>query len=136
QLGISVAIETPFHVQAGGLAHQRHLIDAAMAAFATDPFGDVNAVIEIDEIRYVINARPGERLALLPAFTHRRKQRAVPPDNRVAADAGLGRWHAGKRRRLDAGMAIATVESQTAHMMIVTERHGLIAHHIDLRDVR
>ncbi len=50
-LGVTVAVEAPIHLQRVFLPCERHPIHPAMATLAADTLIDVNAVIEIDEIR-------------------------------------------------------------------------------------
>ncbi len=54
----AMASQAPFHLQRCLLVHERHLVDGAVAGIAADAFGDVNAVIEKDEIRKLVYARP------------------------------------------------------------------------------
>jgi hypothetical protein len=48
--GIAMAAQAPFHLQTFLLVHQRHLVDRPVTGVTADALGDVNAVIEIDEI--------------------------------------------------------------------------------------
>ena len=50
-LGIAMAIQTPTHIQCLGLIHFFHLVDATMTGFATDPTGNVGAVVKVDVVR-------------------------------------------------------------------------------------
>ena len=58
-----MAIETPLHVKRLRFARERHLIDAAVACRATDAFGDVNAVVEIDVAGQIVDPIPFQRRA-------------------------------------------------------------------------
>src|SRR5213079_250124 len=53
-LRVAVAFQAPLHVQGNHLRRQRHAVDAAMARHAADALGDVDAVIEVDEVREVV----------------------------------------------------------------------------------
>src|SRR5438477_2335220 len=53
--GISVAVQAPFHQQRRHLVGKRHLVDTAMTRRTADAFVNVNAVIEIDKTRQVID---------------------------------------------------------------------------------
>ena len=46
----AVAAEAPLHLQRFLLIHQRHRVDRAVAGVAADALGDVDAVIEINEV--------------------------------------------------------------------------------------
>ena len=84
-----------------------------MAGVAAHTLIHVDAVIEIHEVRHLVDARPLDRLARAVAFTHRLEVRGVRPDLRMAVHAGLGRRDAGKARLLDRSMAIAAVDPQS-----------------------
>src|SRR5207248_7117523 len=96
-----------------------------MAALTTDSLVDVNTVIEIHEIRQVVNPRPTDRLSAAKTGPHRLQCRARAPDLRMAIHAGLGRRHVGETRRLDAGVAVPAIHAQPAYMVRVAERDRL-----------
>ena len=50
------------------LPGQRHAVDRAVAGHAADAFGDMDAVIEEDVVRQLVDAVPADRLALAPGF--------------------------------------------------------------------
>ncbi len=52
--------ETPLHRKRRDARGQRHFIDGAMAGLAADPFGDVNAMVEINEVRQLVQALPSQ----------------------------------------------------------------------------
>jgi len=122
-----MAFEAPFHLQRRNLPCKRHLVYAAMASRAAHSFVNVDAVIEINEIRQVMDSRPFDRLARPEAFSHGRKVRAVRPKLRMAVHAGLGRGNTGKGGCLDSRMAIATIYSAIADVMLMAELHRLFA---------
>src|ERR1019366_2446897 len=111
--------------------HQRHAIHRAMASRATHTFVHVNTVIEINEVGKIIGARPHQRLAGAEALTHRLEHGRVGPDLRVAVHARLRRRYTRIPRNLYRRVAITTVDSQPADMMLVAERHRL-----HMRDAR
>ena len=127
-----MAVEAPFHLQRRFLDHQRHAIDAAVAGFAADALAYVNAVIEVHEVRQVVDAHPVERLVVAEAGAHRLEVRAGVPDLRVAVDAGLGRRNAGRRRHFDRRVAIAALDADAAGVMLMRELDRLL----DERDSR
>ena len=57
-----VAFQAPLHVEGVYLPHQGHLIHLAVTGYASDALPDVDAVIEIGEIRKVVHSRPLQRL--------------------------------------------------------------------------
>lgn len=97
----AVAFKTPVHVQRGHAPGERHLIDAAMAGGATDSLAHVNAVIEINEARQIVDPRPFNRLAGAETFPDRRQRGTLRPDLRMAVHADLGRRNPGKRAFLN-----------------------------------
>src|ERR1700761_5899188 len=56
--GITVAVETPGHLQRVGLKYQRHLIDGAVTGGAAYTLVHVDAVIEIHVIRQTMHFYP------------------------------------------------------------------------------
>src|SRR5580692_9282813 len=84
-----MAIQAPLHVERVGFPGQRHLGYLSVASGAADTFTDVDAVIEVDEIRQRIHARPGNGLVVAIAGAHRLEHWRVRPDLRMARHAGL-----------------------------------------------
>src|SRR6266404_1460557 len=76
----AVAVQTPFHQQRLILPGERHSIDASMTGNAADPLFHVDAVIEIDEVRQIVNALPLEGLAGAVALAYRCEHGAADPD--------------------------------------------------------
>src|ERR1700675_347924 len=58
-----MAVETELHLQRRKLIHQRHLVDRPVAGVAAHTLINVNAVIEIYEVRNLVDARPLDRTA-------------------------------------------------------------------------
>src|SRR5688500_12115517 len=50
-LRLAMALQAPFHAQWRGLPRQRHLINAAVARHASHSLPDMDAVVELNEIR-------------------------------------------------------------------------------------
>ena len=57
-LRVAMAVEAPLHLQRRNLPCHRHEINPPMAGGTSYAFVDVNAVIEIGEVRQVMNPRP------------------------------------------------------------------------------
>ena len=134
-LGGAMAFQAPLHLQRCVVEHERHSVDRAVAGIATDSLIDVNAVIEINEIRQIVNSCPYQRLAGAEALTHRFEQGRSGPDLRVAVHAGLGWRDPGEQRRLHRSMAIATVNAQATDVVLMAKGHGLWPHHFGVSDV-
>src|SRR5689334_13433989 len=125
-LHVAVAIETPPHLQGRLLVNQRHPIDPAVTRGAPDSLVHVNAVVEVHEVRQIVDAPPLERPILAEAGAHRFEDRRVRPDLRVAVHAGLGRRDIRERRLLYRGVAVAAVDAHRPDMMRMAELDGLI----------
>ena len=123
--GVAVTVEAPLHLQRVLLPGERHLVHSAMATLAADALVDVNAVIEIDEIRQIVDARPPDRFAGAETGAHRFQRRAGDPDLRVAVHAGLGGRNVGEAGSLHRGVAIAAIDPDRAHVVRMAERNGL-----------
>ena len=126
-LRVAVAVEAPLHLQRVLLPHQRHLVDAAVAGRAAHALVHVGAVVEVDEVRQVVDLGPLDGDVGLEARAHRLEGGALVPDLRVAVHAGLGGRDAGVGRLLHRGVAVAAVDAHAAHVMRVAEGHRLLA---------
>jgi len=98
--GIIVAVETESHGETARLAHQRHRLDVTVAARASDTFGNMDSVVEIDIVGQIIDAMPDEWRVRCEAVPDRCQQSCIGPDLRVAGHAGIGRRQPGIGRRL------------------------------------
>ena len=116
QMGIRVAVtfDAPGHRKLFVLVDNFHLVDATVATLATHSRVHVGRVIEVDELRQVVNALPTDALAGLPTLVNRcqlftfgvnRRQRRDPliVGRTVAVDAGR-RWRDRRMRRLEDGV--------------------------------
>ena len=54
----SMTVETPIHVKGIFPPGKRHLVDPSVTGRTADAFMNVNTVIEIDETRQIVHARP------------------------------------------------------------------------------
>src|SRR5690349_14767006 len=59
--GISVAIQAELHGEWLGLKGERHVVDAAVAAFAADALCDMHVVAEINIVGQARDAMPSQR---------------------------------------------------------------------------
>ena len=121
----AMAFQAPLHLQRSIVVHQRHAVDRPVAGVAAHALVDVNAVIEINEIRQIVDPGPHQRLAAAETLAHRLQQRRSRPDLRVAVHAGFGRRNAGKAGSLDRSVAIAAIDAQARHVVLVAEGHRL-----------
>lgn len=125
--GIAMAAETPGHCEILRLPHERHPIDTPMTRLAPDALVYVDAVIEIDKLRKIVNPRPFNRLAGSVTFAHRFQDRRHCPHLRMAVHANLSGRNIGKRTLFHCRVAVAAVNAQVSDMMLVTERNRLAA---------
>src|SRR5689334_13562468 len=110
-LRIAMTLDTPVHVERVRLVRERHQVDSSVARSTADALVDVNAVIEIDEIRKVVNARPRQRLTGAETGAHRLENHRIGPDLRMAGHTDLGGWYARHRRCFHRRMAIPAIEA-------------------------
>ena len=89
-LRVPVAVEAPGHEKGFTLVRHLLFLDGAVTVVAVDAAIDMNAVIEVDEIRNRVQLIPLERLALGVAGSNRLQERTICPNLRVAGHASLG----------------------------------------------
>src|SRR6185436_2553825 len=111
-LRLAMAVEAPFHVQRLRLVELVHLVDAPVAGDAAHALRDVDLMVEVHEVRQIVDLDPLERRLRREALAHRLEIRAVAPDLRVAVHAGLRRWDVRHRGALDAGVAVPAVDAE------------------------
>ena len=131
-----VTLKAPLHEQRVFAPRHRHLVDRAMATEAANALIDMNAVIEIGEIRQIVHAGPGDGTVCAKAVPHRLQRGTGAPDLRVAIHARFGRRNIGEARCFDGGVAVTAVEPHVAHVMSVTEGNGLFSRDSGLRGPR
>src|ERR1035438_5062295 len=56
----AMTVQTPFHLQRVGRVGQRHLVHRPVATRTTNAFIDMNAVVEINEVRKVVDPGPDQ----------------------------------------------------------------------------
>ena len=61
-----MTVDAPAHVQGLGLAYALHRLDRAVALLALHSGADVGAMIEIDEVGDLMNARPADTMSHCP----------------------------------------------------------------------
>src|SRR5215211_113624 len=121
-----MAFETPPHRERRLLIHQRHLVNGAVTGRAADALLHVNTVVEVDEVRKVVDAVPLKRLVVAKAGPHRLENGGAGPNLRVAVHARLGRRNVGERGLLDRGVAVTAVNPDAADVMRVAELDRLL----------
>ncbi len=107
------------------MIHQRHLIDRAVASIAAYTFINVDAVIEIDKVGQLIDARPFQRPPSAVTFADRLQISGVGPNLRVAIHAGLGRRNSRKARSFNRSMAVPAIDAESGDVMLMAEGNWL-----------
>ena len=95
----------------------------------------MDRVVEVREVGKVVDPDPLERPVGAEALADRLEDRRVRPDLAVAAHASLGRGYPGERARLDARVAVAAVDPESGHVVLVREGDRLLDGHALLRGV-
>src|SRR6202142_3072134 len=121
-----VTIEAPAHRQRRRLFDGRHLIDTAVAAHASDTLVHVNRMVEVDELRNLVDAPPLGGLVLEEALAHRLEEGALVPNLRVAVETELRLGNARGRRLVDGVVTIAAVDPLVAGVVAVVELQRLL----------
>lgn len=124
---VAMTIQAPLHPQRSGLPRETHEVDPPMTGGTTDSFMYVDTVVEVNEVREIVDSRLLNRFPGAVTLPYRLKCRCYRSHLRMAIHADLGGRNIGKRRGLDGGMAITAVYSQAARMMFMAERHRLFA---------
>ena len=122
-----MAVQAPFRLQRVLRVHQRHLVDAPMAACAANALVHMDGVIEVDKIRKVVNLGPDKAFAGGPAVPHRLQQLGVGPDLRVTVHAGARGRNAGVARFLHCGVTVLALQAEALNVMLVAEGNRLLS---------
>jgi hypothetical protein len=132
-LRLAMAVQAPLHDHGVDLLHEGHLVNAAMAGGAADAFVNVNGVIEVNELRQVVDALPMQRNAGRPTVADRLENGSIKPDFGMARHARVGRRDAGERRGFNRGVAVAALDAQPRDMVLMAERDRLLDKSVDAR---
>ena len=131
-----MAIETPLHLQRSLVIHQRHAIYRAVTRIAAYALINVNAVVEINEIREIVHPVPHQRLSAAITGADRLQHGRAQPYLGMTVHAGLGRRNARKTGLLNRGMAIAAIQTDRADMVLMAEGYRLRPGHMGVSDIR
>ena len=85
-----MAVEAPAHLHGRALANLGHLVDAAVAGDAADALGDVDRVVEVDEVRQLVDLLPLDRLTREVGLPYQVEVRRLVPDLRMTVHADAG----------------------------------------------
>jgi hypothetical protein len=95
-LWLLMTLNAPLHIERIHFPHQRHLVNTSVTGFTAYTFTDVNAVIEIDEIRQVVDTDPFDGFVGPITCANRLEDRGLCPNLRMAGHAGFYRRDTGK----------------------------------------
>lgn len=120
-----MAGQAPLHGERRDARGQRHLIDGAMTGGAADALGDVNAMVEIDKVRQLVQALPAQDFLAARCADQRAQGRLIRIELRMAGHTGGYGGNSGKRRLFHGRMTVAALDAGIAHVMLVTEGYRL-----------
>lgn len=92
-------------------------------------------MIKVCEFGQIVDSRPMKRCAAAEAGPNWLEHWTIRPDLRMAVHTYFRRGYSRKRGLLNRGVAITAIDSDAAHVMLVTEWYRLSLGHPDLRDV-
>ena len=134
----AVTIEAPLHRQRLDLRYHFHLVNATVTGNAADTLVDVSTMVEVNEVRQIVNALPRNWISGLQTFSDRFEQCVFGMDHAKRSPVGRRSVStvaiAARRRRRDGRMtrffyrvvAVATVHLQFTGVQLVTERNRLL----------
>lgn len=134
--GLSMTLEAPLHLKRRCLICQRHQVDSSVTSRASHALVYVNAVIEINEVGQIVNARPLDWVTCAPALADWLQIRTIGPNLRMAIHTRLSRRDSGVSELLNSGVTVAAIDPVIAGVMFVAELNGLFSREESLRIVR
>ena len=87
---LAMTLQTPLHLQRRCLIEDRHVVDPSVTRRTANAFLHVNAVIEIGEVRQVVNSYPLDRFPAAEARAHRFEIWTIRPDLFMTTHARRG----------------------------------------------
>jgi hypothetical protein len=96
-----------------------------MAGFATNTFGNVNVVVEVNIVRHTVNSIPLERSSIGIAITNWLQIGSRGPDLTMTSHTGFGRGQIGKCRLVNTDMSVTTIQFQRCDVQTVWKRNRL-----------
>src|SRR5262245_24087520 len=96
----------------------------------------MNAVIEIDEVRCVVDANPLQRPILAETRANGLQHGAVVPDLLMAIHADFRGGNSGERHLLYSDVTVSAVDAKACNVVLMTERNGLLANNILAGNIR
>ena len=97
-----------------------------MATDAADTLFYMDGMIEVNEVRLVMDARPLDGTSGRVTVADRLNQWAIRPDLGMARHAGVRRWQTSERGLFNRRMAVTTIDAVVTNVMFVTELNRLL----------
>lgn len=120
-LRVAVTCQTPGHCEGWRLPDQRHLVHSSVAFGAANTLMEMNAVIEVDILRKLINTCPLDRKSRLVTPAHRFQVWRHRPHFGVTIQTNRGGRDIRERAIFHADMTIPAVYPEAAHVVFMTE---------------
>ena len=120
-----VTLETPSHAVRFGVVNDLHVVHMTVTSYAANPPVHMDGVVEIDVVRGLMNADPGNRVAGLPGLPNGGKLWTEGFDLRVAVHAGLGGGNIRVGGFFHSRMAVAAIHAELIHVEGVVKGDGL-----------
>ena len=120
-----VTLETPSHAVRFGVVNDLHVVHMTVTSYAANPPVHMDGVVEIDVVRGLMNADPGNRVAGLPGLPNGGKLWTEGFDLRVAVHAGLGGGNIRVGGFFHSRMAVAAIHAELIHVEGVIKGNGL-----------
>ena len=120
-----MTINAPRHRQRLCLCHHWHRRNFSVAGFTGNFLAYMHGMIEIDEIRHLVDTLPWNRLTGFHALSHGRERLTRQPLVAVAVDTLLSSWDSRVGCALGSCMTIEAVYPETVNMHAVIEWYGL-----------
>ena len=105
-----MTLEARVHRPCPGRDHYGQLIHLPMTGDAANALMNMDAVIEINVVRKIVDACPFNRSPFLEALANRFQPRVIDTDLGMTVHAGFGRRQARKRAVLHGGMAVTAIQ--------------------------
>ena len=132
---ITVTGNTPFHLQGIFLVDGRHLINLPVTGRTADPLCNVDAVVEVNKFRQIVNSFPQDRFILTEASPHRLKITRVVKELAMTVHTSLRRRHPRGRGGFHRCVAIPAIDPVVADVMLVAELNRLLFFEISPRKI-
>lgn len=123
---LPMTCDAPTHAQRLHLANFFQIFHFAVANGTIEASFDVAFVSELDMLRQIIHACPGDGFFLIPVFGQFDDFRAIGGDILVAFHTHSYGWNPRLLCSIRIGMAVVALQSHKSHMFLMAESNWLI----------